>query len=129
MKKATIRIASLTPFLLLLASACSRIALDPSKPHFTIAARDLAAPVVLATNSSPTGANATIVVQIQFTAAKAKAFRAFTRQHLNQQTQLVVGSKVVAEPTILAEIPDGRVDIAFSSFEDALAVRDALNKK
>jgi len=133
MKTATIKIAIVIQVLVLLASACSRNAqrytLDPSKPQFTIAAADLAAPVVLATNSSPSGANATIVLHVQFTAAKTEAFRTFTREHMKQQTQLVVGSKVVAEPTVVAEIPDGRVDIAFSSFDDARAVRDSLSKK
>src|ERR1051325_16769 len=136
MKTATFKIAILTQVLVLLASACSHTAqrgssysLDPSKPQCRIAAADLAAPAVLATNSSPSGANATIVLHVQFTAAKTEAFRTFTREHMKQQTQLVVGSKVVAEPTIVAEISDGRADIAFSSFDDARAVRDALSKK
>ena len=136
MKTATIKTAVFTQILVLLASACSHTAqrgqnytLDPSKPQFTITATDLATPAVLTTNSSPSGANATIILHVQFTVAKTEAFRTFTREHMEQQTQLVVGSKVVAEPTIVAEISDGRADIAFSSFDDALAVKNSLSKK
>src|ERR1051326_2740446 len=136
MKATTIKVSISGLALVLIASACSHTTqrvksytLDAGKPHFTIAAADLAAPAILATNSSPSGANATLVIQLQFTAAKTEAFRTFTREHMKQQTQLVVGSKVVAEPTIVAEISDGRADIAFSSFEGARAVRDSLNKK
>jgi preprotein translocase subunit SecD len=136
MKAIIIKVSVSGLVLVLLASACSQTAqrvrsstLEAGKPQFTIAPADLAAPAVLATNSSPSGANATIVIQLRFTAAKTEAFRRFTREHMKQQTQLVVGSKVVAEPTIAAEISDGRADIAFSSFEDARAVRDSLSKK
>jgi len=136
MKTATLKVAILTQVLALLASGCSHSAqrgrsytLDPTKPQFTIAAADLAAPPVLGTNSSPSGANATIVLHVQFGTAKAEAFRTFTTEHMKQQTQLVVGAMVVAEPTIVAEIRDGRADIAFSSFDEALAVKNSLSKK
>jgi preprotein translocase subunit SecD len=136
MNTTNIKAATLTLILVLLASACSRtvprgrsIALDPTKPQFTIAAGDLAAPAVLATNSAPSGANATIVIPLHFTPAKTEAFRTFTREHLNQQAQLVVGSTVVAEPFIGTEIADGHAEIAFSSAEEAETVRALLSKK
>ena len=136
MNSTTIKIAILSLVLVLIASACSHApqrgrsyTLDPSKPQFTIAPADLAASAVLATNSSPSGAHATIVIHLQFSPAKTDAFRSFTRDHTNQQTQLVVGSKVVAEPFIVAEITDGRADLAFSSFDEARAVKDLLSNK
>ena len=129
-----VRLLTLAAFVV--ASACSRTTqrrrsytLDPSKPQFTIAAADLAAPPVLGTNSAPSGAHATIVLRVQFTAARADAFHKFTRDHKNQQTQLVVRSKVVAEPFVAAEIPDGQVELAFSSIDEAREVRDWLSKK
>ena len=135
MNTTTINVAVLSLLLVFLASACSRTAqrgrsynLDPSKPQFTIAAADLAAPPVLGTNSAPSGAHATIVLRVQFTAARADAFHKFTRDHKNQQTQLVVSSKVVAEPFVVTEIPDGRVELAFSSLDEAREVRDWLIK-
>jgi preprotein translocase subunit SecD len=136
MKTTTIKVAVLSVILLLLASACSRTtqrgrsySLDPSKPQFTISPADLAAPPVLGTNSTPSGEHATIVLRIQFTAAKAEAFDKFTRDHKNQQTQLVVRSKVIARPYVAAEIPDGRVELAFSSIDDAREARVWLSKK
>jgi preprotein translocase subunit SecD len=136
MNTTTTKIAILSLVLVLIASACSRtarlgrsFALDPNKPQFLIAPADLASPAVIATNSSPSGANATIVIRVEFNADKGDEFRKFTREHLNQQTQLVVGAKVVAEPVIVAEISDGRTDMAFTAFDEAWAVRTLLSKK
>jgi preprotein translocase subunit SecD len=136
MKTTAIKVVAQSVLVLLLASACSRTTqrgrsytLDPSKPQFTIAAADLAAPPMLGTNSAPSGAHPTIVLRVRFTAARADAFQKFTRDHKNQQTQLVVRSKVVAEPFVAAEIPDGRVDLAFSSVDEAREVRDWLSKR
>src|SRR6185369_1937321 len=136
MKSTTIKVAVLSVLLVLLASACSRTTqrgrnygLDPNKPQFTIAPADLAAAPVLGTNSGPSGAHATIVLRVEFTATRADAFHKFTRDHRNQQTQLVVRSKVVAEPFVAAEIPDGRVELAFSSIDEARGVRAWLSKK
>src|SRR6266481_1284198 len=136
MNSTAIKIAILSLVLVLIASACSHTpqrgrsyTLEPSKPQFTIAPADLAGPAVLATNSSPSGAHGTIVLHLQFSPAKTDAFRIFTRDHTNQQTQLVVGSKVVAEPFIVAEISDGRADLAFSSFDEARAVKGLLSRK
>jgi preprotein translocase subunit SecD len=122
--------------LVFFASACSRTiqkdrsySLDLTKPQFTIASRDLAVPPVLGTNSAPSGEHATIVIRVQLTPARADAFQKFTREHKHQQTQLIVGSKVVAEPTIIAEISGGHFEMAFSDFDEARAVRDLLRKK
>jgi preprotein translocase subunit SecD len=136
MNTSNIKFTALSLILILITFGCSRpvrqnrtIALDPTKPKFTIAAGDLASPAVLVTNSAPSGANATIVIPLHFTAAKTEAFRTFTREHVDQQAQLVVGSKVVAEPFIRTEISDGHAEMAFSSLEEAQAVRALLSKK
>ena len=117
----------------LLASACSHKTESSvptnstNKPQFTIAAADLAVPAELGTNGVGSG-HETIVIHLQFSAAKADEFRKFTREHAKQQTQLLVGSKVVAEPYINAEISGGKADIAFSSIDQAQPVADSLNK-
>ena len=117
----------------LLASGCSHKTESSvptnstNKPQFTIAAADLAVPAELGTNGVGSG-HETIVIHLQFSAAKADEFRKFTREHAKQQTQLLVGSKVVAEPYINAEISGGKADIAFSSIDQAQPVADSLNK-
>src|ERR1035441_10575206 len=120
----------------LLASACSHktessvptnSTNSTNKPQFTIAAADLAVPAELGTNGVGTGHD-TIVIHLQFSAAKADEFRKFTREHVKQQIQLLVGSKVVAEPYISAEISGGKADIACSSIDQAQPVADTLNK-
>ena len=124
----------------LFAAACSRKSestvstskprsIDASKPQFTIAAADLAVPSKIGTNSAPSGTNASIVIHLQFSTEKAEEFRQFTREHLNQKMQLLVGSKVVAEPFIVAEVSGGQADLTFSSLDDAKAVADSLNKR
>jgi preprotein translocase subunit SecD len=126
MKTITTKFASLCLLAVFFASACSH---SPKKPQFTITPADLAAPAVLSTNNSPSGEHATIVLHLQFTPAKADSFQTFTRKHKGEQTQLLVGSKVVAEPTVAAEISGGRFNLAFSDLDEARAVRDLLSKK
>jgi hypothetical protein len=115
----------------LLASACSRktkSAISRGEPQFTITAADLAVPAEIGTNGIDSG-HATIVIHLQFSTGKADEFRKFTRAHANQQIQLLVGSNVVAEPRIFAEISDGRADLAFPSIDQARPIADALNNK
>ena len=117
-------------------SACSRTAehgrsyaLNPGRPQFKIAPADLARPAVLRTNTPPSGGYAAITVQLQLTAVRTEALRKFTQEHLRQQTQWVVGSRVLAEPFIVTEVSDGRADLAFSSYDEARAARDVLNRR
>lgn len=103
--------------------------LDPSKPQFALTRADLAAAPSLETFRSPSGKDRTFIVHLRMGPAKADAFRQFTRDHKNQQTQLVVGTEVIAEPFVAAEIDDGRVDIGFSSRDEARRVRYLLTKR
>jgi preprotein translocase subunit SecD len=118
----------------LLASACSHkaassvSATSTSKPQFTIAASDLAVPAEIGTNGVGSGHD-TVVIHLQFSASRSDEFRQFTRDHINQDIQLLVGTKVVAEPHIISEISGGKADLAFSSADQAQAVADSLNKR
>jgi preprotein translocase subunit SecD len=125
--------------ILLIAPACGRktemaspkteIASSTNKPQFIIAATDLAVPANVGTNGIGSGHD-TIVVHMQLSADRTEAFRKFTHEHVNHQTQLVVGSKVIAEPVVLKEITNGRVDVApFPSADEAQTVLDLLNKE
>ena len=124
----------------LLVSACSRktestvpvsepISVDASKPHFTISAGDLAVPAKVGTRVVGSGHDVAIFIHLEFSPAKADEFHKFTREHLNQQTQLLVGTNVFAEPTVMAEISGGQSDIACGSIDHAKAVADALKQK
>lgn len=120
--------------ILLLASSCSHktessvSATSTNKPQFTIAATDLAVPAEIGTNGVGSG-HETLVIHVQFSAGRSDEFRQFTRNHINQDIQLLVGTKVVAEPHILAEISGGKADLTFSSATQAQAVADSLNKR
>jgi len=99
-----------------------------NKPQFTIAASDLAVPAEIRTNGVGSGHD-TIFIHLQFSASRADEFRQFTGDHINQDIQLLVGTKVVAEPHIIAEISDGKADLTFSSAGQAKAVADSLKKR
>ena len=112
--------------IVLLVAACSQkhestATTSTGMPQFSVAARDItAASTEVVTGrvlSSPT--QETAVVHIEFSKAKAEAFRKFTRDHLDKQVQVVVGTKVVAEPVIRSEIPGGKIEVHFSSPDEA----------
>jgi RNA polymerase sigma factor (sigma-70 family) len=96
--------------------------------QFTIAPADLAVPAEIVTRTVPDGRQS-VQVHLQFTKAKADEFRKFSRAHINQQTRLLVGSKVVAQPYVRAEITGPEVSLSFSSVDDAQAVVDLLTKR
>ena len=113
------------------ASACSHKGENtaPSgKLQFMITPKDLIGFAEVTTNSIPSGTNATFIIHLQFTNAKSDEFRKFTREHINQQVQLLVGSKVVAEPFIVAEISNGQEDLKFASPDEAHMVANLLGK-
>jgi preprotein translocase subunit SecD len=99
-------------------TACSPKSESTGTPQFTLAAADIA--------SASSDAS---VVHVEFSKAKTEAFRQFTKEHLNQKIQVVVGSKVVAEPVIRTEIPLGKIDVSFSSAEEAQKFAASVSQK
>ena len=109
-------------------SACSP---DPTSadssetPQFAIAPADVSnASIVI----SPLQGQMT-VVRVEFSEAKAEAFRKFTKKHLDRQIQVMVGTQVVAEPIIRAEIPGGVVELRFPSPVEAQTVVTSLTQQ
>ena len=89
--------------------------------RFIIIPNDVAGIAEVTTRRLP-GTNAEYVIHLQFTDAKAVLFRDFTRTHVNQQVQLLVGGHVVASPVIAAEITSGQADLTFPSAADVQKV-------
>jgi len=113
--------------LALFASACSgqtQTSADGT-PQFSITANDVVS-VQIKTNSSPASG---FSVEIRFTDKAAGTFEKFTQEHVHQKTQLLVDSKVVAEPTVMSPITTPKLQITFSSLDKAQAVAAALTKK
>jgi preprotein translocase subunit SecD len=128
------KFAKLSLLLALLTSGCSpktETSATVGTPQFSIAAGDVASrSVEVATNRvSASPSEQTAVVRLEFTDRKAAAFRKFTKEHLNQKVQIIVGTNVVAEPVIRAEIRSPRCELDFSSAEKAQAVVDSLREK
>ena len=134
------KIIILSLVLVLFASACSHgperaassgvlpIALDSSKPHFEFTASDLVVPARMATNGIGSGHD-TIVINFHLSTEKAAEFARFTQEHTNQMTQLIIDSRVVAQPFVHRPVSDGVVQLVFSSFAQAQAVETLLSEK
>jgi preprotein translocase subunit SecD len=104
--------------IILLVTACSPKSDNTGTPQFSVVPADI------------TSASAeTTVVHIEFAKPKAEAFSKFTKEHVNQKIQVVVGSKVVAEPVVRSEIPGGKIDVSFSSAEEAQKFAASLSHK
>ena len=118
----------------LLASACSQkpeTTTPTGTPRFSVAAGDIATSSVEVVTgrvlASPT--QETAVVHIEFSKARAEAFRKFTKEHLDEKVQIMVGTNVVSEPVIRTEIPGGKIEVHFSSPEEARAFAASLSQK
>ena len=125
---------TLSLLLVLFVSACSHKTESTSTaglPQFSIAAGDVASTSVETVTgsvpSSPT--QAMTMVHVELSGAKGAEFRQFTKDHVNQKVQILVGTKVVQEPMIAAEIVSPKVDLLYSSKDEAQSVADLLSKK
>lgn len=101
-------------------------------PRFSIEAGDIVgtASVEVVAGRVPSSPTQRVsLVHFQFTGAGAARFRQFTRDHLNQKVQIMVGSNVVEEPVISDEIPGPEIELIISSADKARAVADSLSKR
>jgi len=124
--------------LVLLVSACSHktesaptTGTGGSTPQFAIAANDVSSASIEILTNTPNlvAAHATASADVHLASKAAADFQKFTQAHLNQQVQILVGSKVVAEPVIRAPISSGEVVLSFPTPGEAQAVVEALSKK
>ena len=69
------------------------------------------------------------VVHIELSGAKAAEFRQFTKDHINQKVQILVGAKIVEEPNIRSEMPSPKIELEFSSPDEAQTIAHTLSNK
>jgi len=69
------------------------------------------------------------MVHIELSAAKGAEFRQFTKDHVSQKVQILVGAKVVQEPVIVSEIVSPKIDLLYSTPTEAQSIADLLSKK
>jgi preprotein translocase subunit SecD len=101
---------------------------SPSSPaRFIIIPNDIAGIAEITTDRVP-GTNREYTVHLEFTDAKAAQFRQFTRAHVRQRVQLIIGRKVIATPVIAAEIVNGQADLTFASAQEARDLIETLGK-
>ncbi len=128
--------AALNLILLLLVAACSQeaqrtVVATGGTPQFAIAPADVSTTWVSVVTgripSSPT--QETAILQLRLSGTKAAQFRDFTRAHVNHRIQVMVGTNIVEEPVIRAEIPGPNLELLFPSAKDAQAIASFLSKK
>src|ERR1035437_502271 len=124
----------LSLLLVLFVSACSHKTESNTTaglPEFSVVAGDVVSASVETvtghTPSSPTQAES--MVHIELSGAKGAEFRKFTKDHVGQQVQILVGTKVVQEPMIAAEIVSPNIDLLYSTPAEAQSIADLLSKK
>ena len=117
--------------LVLFVSACSHKTTSTGLTEFSIAAGDVVSTSVeTVTGRVPSSPTQTMsVVHVELSGAKSAEFRQFTKDHLNQKVQIMVGTDVVEEPVIRAEIASPKIELMFSSPDKAQAIADSLGKK
>jgi preprotein translocase subunit SecD len=125
---------TLSLLLVLLVLACSHkteSTTTVSSTGFSIAASDVVSTSVETTTgsvpASPTQAMS--MVHVELSAAKAAEFRQFTKDHVSQKVQILVGTKVVQEPVIVSEIVGPKIDLLYSTSAEAQSIADLLSKK
>ena len=125
---------TLSLLLVLFVSACSHkteSTVTTGSTEFSIAAADVVSTSVETVTgrvvSSPTQAMS--VVHVELSGPKSAEFCRFTKDHLNQKVQIMIGTNVVEEPVIRAEISSPKIELMFSSPDKAQAIADSLSKK
>jgi preprotein translocase subunit SecD len=120
--------------LVLFVSACSHKTESNATaglPKFSIAVGDVVSTSIETVtghvSSSPT--QAVTMVHIELSGAKGAEFRQFTKDHVSQKVQILVGTKVVQEPVIFAEIESPKIDLLYSTPAEAQTIADLLSKK
>ncbi len=131
MKTTFTSIAAFSAAVMLLSSGCShkatKTSADSNSSQFVLAAGDISAPAETTTDRFDT-----IHVQIKLSAARADELNMFYRQHLNQTTELLVGTNVITklfvppDPTLLPS--GGTVEIVSPSADDAHHIAAELDK-
>ena len=94
-------------------------------PQFTIAPGDLASPARVITNKA-----GSIAVVIKLSDSKVQEYHKFRQDHLNQQIEIVAGSKVLMRLMVHTPGAGGGFGVDFASTDtNAQALADWLNKK
>ena len=124
---------TLSLLLVLFVSACSHKTESNATaglPEFSIAVGDVVSTSVeTATGHASSPTQEMSLVHIQLSSAKGAEFRQFTKDHVSQKVQILVGTKVVQEPVIFAEIESPKIDLLYSTPAEAQSIADLLSKK
>ena len=119
---------------LVFAIGCSKqsVSSDTSAlPQFHIVATDVSTTSVsVVTGQFPANPTQEVaLLHITLTETKAGEFQKFTQKYVDQKIQVVVLGKVTIEPVVLQEISSGRLDLPYSTSNQAITVAQSLNTR
>lgn len=126
--------ATLGLLLALCLSACSRKNEDIdtiSSREFSLAPGDVVNATIETTSADP-GApppQGMTILHLEFSRAKADEFRRFTRDHVGQKVQIMIGINVIKDPVVQSEIVSPKLDLPYSTPAEAQAILNLLGKK
>jgi hypothetical protein len=112
----------LSLMLVIFASACSRTAL----PRFSIPPGEVAATSV---EVIPAHKNTVVAVHVGLSSAMAADLRQFSKDHLKQQVQIIVGTNVVGKLVFRRPLPSTNFALFYSSRQEAQEVAELLSNK
>jgi preprotein translocase subunit SecD len=108
------------------------VLLTGNSSKFVIARRDIVGGGGLVTElnrAKLVDTNATAAVWYRLSSKAARRLETFSRKHLNQRVQFVIGTNVVVEETMYSVISDAQLDLFFTNTDQALVVQKALMEK
>ncbi len=97
-------------------------------PQFLITASDVSTVSVQPVTSIKTGRK-TAELDVVFSSSKTAEFHKFAQEHLKQKVQFLVGTNLLVETRMDPTIASGKLELSYSTLEEAQAVADSLTKR
>jgi preprotein translocase subunit SecD len=99
-------------------------------PQFTLHGSDIASASADVGSDGPgaTPRPGTAFVHLELARSKVEEFRRFTKEHVNHKVQIVLGTRLIAEPIVRSEISGGKFQVSFQSADEARATAKSLSE-
>ena len=98
----------------------------PRTPQFQITAKKVASVSVQPVVMIRTGRT---IAQLDIVFSSNSGFEKFVQKHLDEKVRFLAGTNVVIETQMSSKGPSDRLQLSYSTFEEAQAVADSLHRK
>jgi preprotein translocase subunit SecD len=99
-------------------------------PRFLLHASDIASASAAVGSDGPgaTPRPGAALVHSELARSKVEEFRRFTKEHVNHKVQILLGTRLIAEPIVRSEISGGKFEVSFQSSDEARAIAKSLSE-